>query len=217
MSQIRMVEKKELLEVINATKAMSEGNFQKTLSTEVRGELAELARYIDKTRKNLQKLSTAVPGGSEGIPQASSQLYEITRETEEAIQKVISIAERVIDKEELVSLKIKELMEAATARVADVPAIIRIAGEIKEVRSRNRNDLVDILASLSFQDVMAQKMRKTVALVQNIEVRMLELLVSFGIIKEDWHGDMIEQLKDPANGLGASQGAVDEILKGMGM
>lgn len=217
MSQIRMVEKKDLLEVINATKAISEGNFNKTLSTEVRGELADLVKYIDKTRKNLQKLNTAIPGGSEGIPQASSQLYEITRETEEAIQKVISIAERVIDKEELVSLKIKELMEAATARVVDVPAIIRIAGEIKEVHGRNRTDLIEIVTALSFQDVIAQKMRKTVALVQNIEVRMLEFHVSFGIIKEDWHGDMIEQLKDPANGLGASQEAVDDILKGMGM
>lgn len=217
MSQIRMVEKKELLEIINATKAMSEGDFRKAASTEMRGELGELVKYIDKTRKNLQKLSAAVPGSLEGIPQASSQLYEITRETEEAINRVISITEKVIEKEELVSNKFREIREATAAKVADVPAIIRIAGEIEEMRGQNRNDLVDILASLSFQDVTAQKMRKTVALVQNIEVRMLELLVSFGIVKEDWHGDMIEQLKDPANGLGASQGGVDDILKALGM
>lgn len=213
------VEKEGLAEIIDVTRAMSEGDFYKSVNTRLQGELGELARYIDKTRKNLQRLDPAISETTEKIPQASSQLSDITKVTEEATHRVISITERVMDDHETVADKIKELRDAVTAAVIDGPAILRIARDIEEINDRNKNDLIEILTSLSFQDLTGQKIKKIVSLVEDVETRILELLISFGIKREDGakKEEMMGQLKDAAKGLGVNQGLVDDILKNLGM
>jgi chemotaxis protein CheZ len=209
--------KQGLAELIDATKAMSEGNFYKELNIKLQGELGELAKYIDKTRKSLQKLDPPVSTISGKIPQASSHLFDITKATEEATHKVLSITEKVMDDQEKMSEKIAKLRDAATAAAVDGPAILKIAREIEEINSNNKGDLIEILTALSFQDLTGQKIKKIVALVQEVEMRVLELLLSFGIVKEDWHEKVIGQLKDPTKGIEANQGLVDDILKKLGM
>lgn len=213
------IEKEGLTEIIDVTKAMSEGDFYKELNTKLQGELGDLARYIDKTRKKLQKLDPTISEATEKMPQASSQLSDITKATEEATHKVISITERVMDDHDVVSGKIKKLREAVTAGVIDGMAILKIARELEEINERNKNDLIEILTSLSFQDLTGQKIKKIVSLVEDVETRILELLISFGIKKEDGttKEEMMEQLKDATKGLGANQGLVDDILKNLGM
>lgn len=212
-----MSEKEQLEEIINVTKAMSEGDFYKELNTKLQGGMGELARYIDKTRRSLQKLDPPVSIVSEKIPQASSHLFDITRATEEATNKVMTITEKLMDDQEIVSAKIKDLREVATAKTVDSTAILRIAREIEEISNQNKNDLIEILTALSFQDLTGQKIKKIVTLVQDIEMRILELLVSFGIVKEDWDEDVLKQLKSPEKGLGVNQDLVDDILKNLGM
>lgn len=215
MSEIS--EKQGLAELIDATKAMSEGNFYKELNTKLQGELGELARYIDKTRKGLQKLDPHISSVSGKIPQASIHLFDITKATEEATHKVLSITEKVMDDQEKMSEKIAKLRDAATAAALDGPAILKIAREIEEINNRNKDDLIEILTALSFQDLTGQKIKKIVALVQDVEMRILQLLMSFGLVKEDWHEEVLEKLKDPEKRLDASQGLVDDILKKLGM
>lgn len=217
MSEI--IEKEGLAEIVDATRAMSEGDFYKSVNTKLQGELGDLARYIDKTRKNLQKLDPAVSETTEKMPQASTQLSDITKATEAATHKIMSFTEKVMDYEEIVSGKIKELREAATARTVDSTAILRIAREIEDINDRSKNDLIEILTALSFQDLTGQKIKKIVTLVGEVEAKILELLISFGIKKEDGarKEEMMGQLKDASKGLGVNQGLVDDILKNLGM
>lgn len=217
MSEI--MEKEGLAEIVDATRAMSEGDFYKSVNTKLQGELGDLARYIDKTRKNLQKLDPAVSETTEKMPQASTQLSDITKATEAATHKIMSFTEKVMDYEEIVSGKIKELREAATARTVDSTAILRIAREIEDINDRSKNDLIEILTALSFQDLTGQKIKKIVTLVGEVEAKILELLISFGIKKEGGarKEEMMGQLKDASKGLGVNQGLVDDILKNLGI
>lgn len=219
LTEVIDVPKEELSELIDATKAISEGDFYKGISTKLQGELGDLARYIDRTRKNLQKLHPAVTETSERIPDASSQLSAITRATEEATHKVISITERVMDTQEMLSYKVKELKEVAALQVIDGSAILKITKDIEAIVNQNNTDLVETLTALSFQDLTGQQIKKIVALVQDVEGRILDLLMSFKLKngEEKKKEKIIEQLKDPAKGLGINQGLVDELMRELGL
>lgn len=213
------LEKEGLSEMLDATKAMSEGDFNKSVNTKLQGELGELARYIDKTRRSLQKLDPVVTETTDKMPQASSQLTDITMATEAATHKIMTFTEKVMDDQEIVSVKIKDLREAATASTVDSTAILRIARDIEEINNKNKNDMIEILTALSFQDLTGQKIKKIIALVGDVETRILGLLISFGIKKEDGARKeaMMGQLKDASKGLGVNQVLVDDILKNLGM
>lgn len=213
------LEKEGLSEILDATKAMSEGDFNKSMNTKLQGELGELARYIDKTRRSLQKLDPAVTETTDKMPQASSQLADITMATEAATHKIMTFTEKVMDDQEIVSVKIKDLREAATATTVDSTAVLRIAREIEEINNKNKNDMIEILTALSFQDLTGQKIKKIIALVGDVETRILGLLISFGIRKEDGakKEEMMGQLKDASKGLGLKQDLVNDILKNLGM
>ena len=45
--------------------------------------------------------------------------------------------------------------------------------------------MIEILTALSFQDLTGQKIKKIIALVGDVETRILGLLISLGIKKED--------------------------------
>lgn len=219
LTEVVDVPKEELSELIVATKAISEGDFYKEITTKLQGELGDLARYIDRTRKNLQKLHPAVTETSERIPDASSQLSAITRATEEATHKVISITERVMDTQEMLSYKVKELKEVAALQVIDGSAILKITKDIEAIVNQNNTDLVETLTALSFQDLTGQQIKKIVSLVQDVEGRILDLLMSFKLTngEEKKKEKIIEQLKDPAKGLGINQGLVDELMRELGL
>lgn len=209
--------KEGLSEIIDATRAMSEGDFSRDINTKMQGEMGELARYIDKTRKSLQKLDPAATVTANNIPHASNQLFDIAKATEEGTHKVLSITEKILDNQDAISNMVKELRDVATSKVVDSSAILKIARDVEAATSQNKDDLVEILTSLSFQDLTGQKIKKIVALVEDVETRILEILIAFGIKKMDEgkRHDMMEQLKvaDPA----LKQDLVDDILKNLGM
>lgn len=219
LTEVVDVPKEELSEIIGVTRAMSEGDFYKEMSSKLQGELGDLARYIDRTRKNLQKLHPAVTETSERIPDASSQLSAITRATEEATHKVISITERVMDTQEMLSYKVKELKDIAALQVIEGSAILKITKDIEAIIGQNNTDLVETLTALSFQDITGQQIKKIISLVQDVEGRILDLLMSFKLKngEEQKKEKIIEQLKDPAKGLGINQGLVDDLLRELGL
>ncbi len=177
--------KEEIRNLIEMAKAVAEGDFYKEFNLRVEGELAELAKYIDKTRKSLQELHPSLSETKEKIPNASEQLKKITKETEQATLNIMNHTEILLDNRDIIEEKINEIMQNLEQDKIDKEKIINACKEIKNINEAERNRLINILEQLSFQDLTGQKINKIVSLVQEVEKRILRILVFFDLVKKE--------------------------------
>lgn len=210
-------------ELVDVARAMSEGDFYRELSVTLKGELSQLAEYINKTRVSLQHLEPSVRESTKNIPMASQQLSDVTRATEEATHKVLSLTEEILDEQEALGKHLTAARTAAAAPGGDgLPAAL---DAIDGATGRTKEKLIEIMTNLSFQDLTGQKIKKIVALVQEVEAKILELILSFGLRPDEKGNDtdrqkrveMISQLHDAYLKSEIKQDLVDDILKSAGI
>ena len=200
-------------------KAMSEGDFNKAFNTEIKGELGRLAKYLDETRKKLQFIDCPIKASTKNFPEASNQLMDITKETEAATHKIISLTEKVIDGQNVLTDQLQDL-KGSTHNLSNNNNIKSVIKNIETINESNKEDLISLLTALSFQDLTGQKVKKILSLVQDIETKILELLLSFGLnVDEESNSkdkkkkeEMITELKDSSKPIDLKQDIVDEIL-----
>ncbi|MCC6544085.1 MAG: protein phosphatase CheZ [Nitrospirae bacterium] len=194
-------------EIVDAARAMSQGDFKHEIKEELYGQLGDIARYINTTIKRMQSVEPNIAQASDKIPQASVQLSEISRATEAATHDVMSQVEKVLDNHDLL------LYHADSAeRGNDLPDSLN---EMKNVVSENREILLDIITGLSFQDLTGQKIKVIVGLIEDVEKRLLQLIVTFGLKSKNAMDDD-NSLKEFSDNPTLKQDVVDNILKEFG-
>ena len=106
------------------------------------------------------------------------------------------------------------------AKVA--PAIIQQIHVLGQTLGQNDKRLLDIMTALSFQDLVAQSVNKLVTILDEVEHRLLQLVVVFGpyqkqAAKTDQSkaSEMLKQLEATKN-TSMDQDLADEILKQFG-
>lgn len=214
-----MEKEHELVEITETVKAMANGNFHRAVSLDLKGELGKLAFYIDKVRTNLQILEPGVKESTEKVPMVKDSLKSVTKAAEEGTHRVIGLSENMLDD---------------CDRISEVAKILREkSGEglrchidtLEQVNEKHRSDLLEILTSLSFQDLTGQRLKKLEDILVEIESRVLHLLVAFGISvrqaeldseggsgKTPFH-DKIESHMESLRKGDLSQDLVDSILE----
>ena len=201
-------------ELTQFARAISKGEFYKEVNLELKGELGSLAFYIDKTRRNLQSLNPKIKETSGQVPDVASGLSSITKATEEATHKVLTISEKVLEDRDAVSGYLEKLKD-----LVENNALVYIK-EIEAINEENKADIIEILTALSFQDLTGQKIKKLEETIVDIEKKILELLISFGIKVDKEEGEMGKKALDQIEKLKTeklSQNLIDDILQGLGL
>ena len=194
-------------QLVDAARAMSQGDFKHEIKEELYGQLGDIARYINTTIKRMQSVEPGIADASGKIPQASVQLSEISKATEEATHNVMTQVEKVLDNHDLIIHHTE-----SAERGNDLPNSL---GEVRNVVSENREILLDIITGLSFQDLTGQKIKKIVGLIEDVEKRLLQLIVTFGLKSKDAAEDD-STLKEFSDNPTLKQDVVDNILKEFG-
>lgn len=184
-------------------------------------ELGELARFIDTTMKTLSEFSAPVNASTEQLPQAQTHLLNLKTQTEQGTHRVMLEVEAIQDNHAQVSKMLKEITQAIQqAKVA--PALIQQMHVLGQTIGENDKRLLDIMTALSFQDLVAQSVNKLVAILDEVEHRLLQLVVVFGpyqkqAAKTDQSkaSEMLKQLEATKN-TSMDQDLADEILKQFG-
>lgn len=184
-------------------------------------ELGELARFIDTTMKTLSEFSAPVNASTEQLPQAQTHLLNLKTQTEQGTHRVMLEVEAIQDNHAQVSKMLKEITQAIQqAKVA--PAIIQQMHVLGQTLGQNDKRLLDIMTALSFQDLVAQSVNKLVTILDEVEHRLLQLVVVFGpyqkqAAKTDQSkaSEMLKQLEATKN-TSMDQDLADEILKQFG-
>ncbi|MFB3819148.1 MAG: protein phosphatase CheZ [Candidatus Methylomirabilales bacterium] len=179
----------ELQQLLAAARGMAEGNFHQTVTVRARGIIGELAFYINHTLRNLQTLDPTVKGSSREIPKVAEHLAEIIRTTEDATNRVLEETEHLVEEQTKVEQGLSRLQEGLR-HPATRTVLAELAGGLEDVRDvhrRSQSRAMDIMAAMEFQDLTTQKIQKLIALVAEVESRLLQLLVMFRL--EDAGGE----------------------------
>jgi len=221
---IREVISAALTEEINRalTMALTEGEFYRAISTDLQEGLKSIYKEISAATVNGSPAAsqTPAPMADEMFSEASTQLGAILQTTEKATESIMSLVEKHLD---------------ATDRnmaILDTLAAGSSAPEIAELRAGSEAlsaDLMEIMTTLSFQDLTGQRIKRIVAALQQIEKLVFELYMATGLslkAMEQHPEKSVEEIRQTSKAratelkgpqAGQSQSDVDDLLSQLGL
>lgn len=181
-------------------------------------ELAELTKYVEMMTKTIRDMETPVASTSDQLPQATKHLSDLAKLTEEGTHKVLTITEEMERRREhmmsaLATLK-GNLSGDQVAHVDDLLDHLKV----------DEQHLMNIHVALSFQDLVAQRVAKLVTILNEVQHKLLKLVVVFGIQQKmmgknkklEGRGyEMLKQL-EASKTSALEQNLVDDILSEFG-
>ena len=183
-----------LQKLVDVAESMQEGEFFQEVEIELKGELGQLANYILKTRTALQELEPGLREGWTKIPQATFQLSTITQATEDAAHKIMSLAEKFFDDQNKKRAILADLSLLVSKLKGDHKEKLELKlKEWEKMLDQNDHELMEMMTALSFQDLTGQKIKKIMALVSDVEKKILDIMISFKIIKPDDSNELIDK------------------------
>ncbi len=181
-------------------------------------ELAELAKYVEMMTSTIRDMETPVASTSHQLPQATKHLNDLAQITEEGTHQVLTLTE------DLESRRTRMIGEVC-ALMAQVPpeAVGRLECLVRQLEA-DKGQLMNIHVALSFQDLVAQRVGKLVTVLNEVQHKLLKLVVIFGMHqqKQGSHPpsdgraqEMLKQL-DASKTTALKQQLVDDILSEFG-
>lgn len=179
-------------------------------------KLGELTRFLDTTIKTIARFAAPMSATTEQLPDATTHLADLCTLTEDGTHRVMQSVEGVQDNHTHVFAQLEMLGRALTGEQAAALEAIRTA------LKQDDKPLVDIITALSFQDLVAQRVNKLVTIIEEIERKLLELVVVFGPYTKGAGkteagkaSEMLKQL-EASKHASMNQDLADEILKQFG-
>lgn len=180
-------------------------------------ELGELTRYIETTMRQLRQVEAPINDTTAQLPQASEHLSDLSKLTEEGTHRVMELTEAIQENRQALA---RDLTKAAQflANGGSIPdALHQLKGLEHRVAEDDRR-LVEIMTALSFQDLVAQRIKKIITILDDVEHKLLEMVVVFGL-KQEGTGNTIngkadQMLKEleASKATALKQDLVDDIL-----
>jgi chemotaxis protein CheZ len=221
-STIREVISSALTDEINRalTAALTEGEFYRAVSTDLQQGLKAIYKEINSAALNKSSEPIPAPVADEMFSEASSQLGAILETTEKATESIMVLVEKHLDQNEQTLALLGRLENGGNG--AEIAAL-------REGAESLGADLMEIMTTLSFQDLTGQRIKRIVAALRQIEKVVFELYMATGLSMKaleqnpDQSVDEIRQaskaraseLKGPQ--AGASQTDVDDLLSQLGL
>ena len=194
---------------------------EKSPDSKLYEELGELARFIDTTMKTLSEFSAPVNTSTQQLPQAQTHLLNLKSQTEEGTHKVMLEVEAIQENHTQIAKILKDLTQALQqAKVS--PGLMHQLQTVGEQLGQDDKRLLDIMTALSFQDLVAQSVNKLVTILDEVEHKLLQLVVVFGPYQKQAankdQGKASEMLKqlEATKKTSMNQDLADEILKQFG-
>jgi chemotaxis protein CheZ len=200
------------------TRSLLESEFHKRMSSEMRGGLQAIYKEINAAKRSSDK----VGGDPEKLfNEASDQLDEILRATEDATGKIMDIIEKHMSLQADANKILHGLKSGGVTKEQ--------LGGLREISDTLNADLMEIMTTLSFQDLTGQRIKRIINAIKKVEDIVLDLYVATGLkIKaheeapdkaldhiEAEASQKLSELKGPQSD--ANQADVDSLLSQLGL
>ena len=188
-------EPQALCALVEAAGRMAKGEFREMVVVQAKGEIGRLASFINQTMRNMQELDPAVGASSRHLPKMVGQLSEVVQATEQASLRVLDEIDRIADEQATMGRDLQQLtvlLEEAWGNNDRRDAIVQTLGRLREVHGRVQGRAMEIMSAMEFQDITAQRIQKSMALITEIHDRLLRLLVLFNIPADEKDGEDVD-------------------------
>jgi chemotaxis protein CheZ len=214
------MEKDVLSELKEVTRALADsgagdGESYKEMSNKLTVLLADIAKHIENIRMNLMDVKPALVETPEDLPSAAGHLGDIDKTLTDAADRLFELTEKAITDND----KSAELLTAIKGFAeADPGGSNESLDQLMNINKESKSDLMEVFTALSFQDLAGQKIKKINTLIEEVEKRILKVLLVLGYPdtvdaeKSDQRIDDLSTGKAPLE-----QNLVDDILKDFGL
>ena len=183
-------------------------------------ELGELARYLDSAMKKIAEVGAPMVANSAQLPQAAAHLLDLNKMTEAGTLEVMRLAELIQDNRARAAKELAAVV--ATLEAVDCRTLAARLEKSAQELAQDDKHLMDIMTALSFQDLVAQRVKKLVTIVEDVQAKLLELVVVFGLKQggtapeiQGKAGEMLRQL-EASKSTAIKQELADELLSEFG-
>jgi chemotaxis protein CheZ len=183
-------------------------------------ELGELARFVEHAIRALSQASAPIASSSASLPAATAHLLDLNKMTEDGTLEVMRLTEMIQDNH---GRTLKELKAVAgTLEAVDCTTLAKRVQTMADGLGQDEKLLTDIMTALSFQDLVAQRVKKLVGILNDVQDKLMELVVVFGIHEDATEGSVTGNTGELLKQLEASkttaikQNVADEILAQFG-
>ncbi|PTN35026.1 protein phosphatase CheZ [Desulfonatronum sp. SC1] len=157
----------------NISRSLMQGEFYRTLNAELQDGLKQIYKEIAEAKKYDGQAPIVGGQTSALISEASDQLDEILKATEQAAVQVMDIVENQMELQAEMTATL-ERFRSGGARAADVNSLIATNQRLSE-------DFMRIMTALSFQDLTGQRIKKIITAIKQVERITTELFVATGL------------------------------------
>jgi len=183
-------------------------------------ELGELARYLDSAMKKIAEVGAPMVANGAQLPQAAAHLLDLNKMTEDGTLEVMRLTELIQDNRVRAAKELAAVV--STLEAVDCRTLATRLGKTAQELALDDKHLMDIMTTLSFQDLVAQRVKKLVTSVEDVHCKLLELVVVFGLKQEgtkpETQGKADEMLKqlEASKSTAIKQELADELLSEFG-
>ncbi|HWV46616.1 MAG TPA: protein phosphatase CheZ [Nitrospira sp.] len=143
------------------------------------GELGALARFVDQAMNAISAASPQIMSSSTQLPAAASHLSDLSKMTEDGTLEVMRLTEMIQDNHGRIAKELSGIVEVL--RAMDCASLAGRLGNVTSVLAQDGKCLTEIMTALSFQDLVAQRVKKLVAILDEVQGKLMELIVVFGL------------------------------------
>jgi chemotaxis protein CheZ len=183
-------------------------------------ELGALARFVDNARNAISVASPQILSSSAQLPSATSHLSDLSKMTEDGTLEVMRLTEMMQDSHGQIAKDLSAIVEVL--RAMDCVTLAGRLGNVTSVLAQDDKYLMEIMTALSFQDLVAQRVKKLVTILDDVQGKLMELVVVFGlqekpemVSESGIAGDMLKQLEESKT-TSMKQKVADDILAQFG-
>jgi chemotaxis protein CheZ len=183
-------------------------------------ELGELARYLESAIRKMAEVGAPMVADSAQLHQATAHLLDLNTMTEAGTLEVMRLAEIIQDNRARAAKELATVV--STLDAVDCKTLAARLGKTAQELAQDDKHLMDIMTALSFQDLVAQRVKKLVTIVEDVQCKLVELVVVFGLKQEGTApetqgkaGEMLRQL-EASKSTAIKQDLADELLSEFG-
>lgn len=183
-------------------------------------ELGALARFVDNAMRAISAVSPQIVSSSAQLPAAASHLSDLSKMTEDGTLEVMRLTETIQDHHGQIAKDLSAIVEIL--RAMDCATLVGRLDNVTSVLAQNGKCLMEIMTALSFQDLVAQRVKKLVAILEEVQGKLMELVVVFGLQESreaardtGTAGHLLKQLEE-SNTTAMKQKVADDILAQFG-
>jgi len=205
---------------------LRKGKFFEALTMEFSDRIKEIIKELIEFRKDIQKrLEPSIVKIAElDIPEASNQLEGINETLEKSTMKIMDINDEQL---EIANCQ-QRILESFISNKDELDEeLVELIEEQLRAFRKISNLALRMMEPLSFQDLVGQRIQKIIRLVNSMEQRINDLIISLGIKLQKHKEDPTKSFEDLSleveeykselkssqeEGEGLDQAAIDELL-----